>query len=506
MTVDDIQTKLVDAVERGYIDSDVLDSVNDRCVASRSAVADTRDALSSLVGDSSSLTRSECLGRFTRLLAGSLSRVSCQEPNGVLRAVFSYDGGMEISFFGKWGLMDSGATTPDRLKPLREKCVAMNNSSPVVLGGYPFWLLPRGAKSGFGCFSFQLLVEEEGREKFRFLLHTTPSDKIPGLRVKVSYQAFRYGRSLRSVYNEILQLVAAMGFTVDRECLSRIDFNLTINQSIACINRAFREDRICNRSREVMLHGKSQFNSYRVGNINTIEFAVYDKVKELQDRYDADKINDLEKYMGDCANSSWTRYEFRLGRKWLNKIEVDTVEQFLENELSIMNFLTFDWYFVKKSSWRSGKKVNYTVDDFWLIVRLCFLIAALSDNHYLSMDRDSCKRKSSQALSLNIIGRCVEDIASNLPRVKPLPRRRFRKNIKNVLKVSIGCMVSAILTSCPANYMMSKPDFQKTLVRSCSYLADEAYEKYQKNLMLIDGLERDTSQYVVDQPNLTTES
>ncbi len=67
-------------------------------------------------------------------------------------------------------------------------------------------------------------------------------------------------------------------------------------------------------------------------------------------------------------------------------------------------------------------------------------------------------------------------------------------------------MVSAILTSCPANYMMSKPDFQKTLVRSCSYLADEAYEKYQKNLMLIDGLERDTSQYVVDQPNLTMES
>lgn len=475
----DIQAKLAQAFERNEADDSVL--------CDHSSIVPTSPL--SAVADNKALSP-ECLDGLLRSLADT-SLLDHKNGATPLKAVFSYDGGMEMSFFGTWGLGASGGEFLRFLRPLKEKAKELNAAFPFVFCGLPFNIMPSGVRSGAGSYSFVLTYEENGRLKYRFYIHTSPCDTIPGVRVLCSYQAFRRDDPLSHIRDELLQVLSVIGFNIDRSRLSRIDFNLTINHSINHLVSAFHEDRIINRCSDVHIAGgRRNFKSYRIGNHNTVQFAVYDKIKELSERYDADKINDLSKFLDPKVGDSWTRYEFRLGRSFLHSVKIESLQDFIENQLAIVNFLTYNWFSVIETPYRKGRKKYYKVSSWWQQVRLSMIISVLSKLSCVSLVPNTDGAGSSDlALNLNIIRRYRFD-DKQLPVVSKRPRRLFRKCLKRVLQMSVGCMATAVFLSLPSGEKMDFPQFEKAIKTSLSYFIEQGYERYNQKFDQLMGVER----------------
>lgn len=473
LMAESIDLLLQKAVETGYVGTDVLSDIIEMGSVRRARRLDCAFAQSSAPGAED--RRSRLIESLMHLVAHSLQHDSTQND---VRALFSYDGGMEMSFYGHWQDKHSDASILKVCTLAKHRAKEQNSIVPVCFNGLPFFVAPSGVRSGPFSYSFQLIFQEDNRDKYTFILHTSPCASVPGIRLICHYQAFRNIEDLTVLYDEITHILDTLGFTVDRETLSRIDFNLTINQSIALLNQAVNEDRVINRCRSCVLQGgKKMFRSYRIGDKSTIQLAVYDKIKELQDRYDADKAEDLIKFFGSDS-SEITRYEFRLGRVFLHSIEVDTLQDFLNKQFEIFNYLTYDWYTINALPYKKGKRENYQIADWWNIVRYTLLLSCLTNCCGFKVKADNNLVGADIKHYRTLFKRDIKD----LPRIKRVPCKRLRTGLKRLLKVGVGCFVSALALSAPSKDVISHADFNKSMHNIVTFFHQEIYDKYKQRL------------------------
>ena len=218
----DIRKALVEAFEHGNLTDEVLPPVG--VSAKNSPFCD----LSQKTGAS--------LDVLPSLIYQLADTLHSENLSDTVKALFAYDGGMQLTYYGSWGVSAGGVPISDFLKPLKDKAVEENKALQVNIAGLSFLLLPQGAKIGRGNFSYVLIFEENNRVKYRVMLHRSPTASIPGICIKCEYQAFRGNRRLSDLQSELHEIIKILGLEVERERLSRIDFNLTINQSMALIN------------------------------------------------------------------------------------------------------------------------------------------------------------------------------------------------------------------------------------------------------------------------------
>lgn len=419
---------------------------------------------------------------FAVPLAQSLAGMYQSELPFGCKALCSFDGGLEISVFGSWLPLASGSPLVSSLSALKQSCVENNATAPVVLGRYSFWLQPKAARFGFGSYSYILLLEEDGRCKYRFYLHRSPSAAIPAVRVKAEYQAFRF-QSLKDVENEISDILSFMGLEVERFTLSRIDFNVTLNQDMTSINKAFDESRLSNRCQDyVMRGGRHSFTSLRIGNINNIQLAIYDKQKELFQHYDADKLNDLQSII-DSVSTPLIRYEFRLGRNFLRQVEVDTISDFIQNQLLIVNYLTLFWFHVRKRLYQYGRTADVELDSQWKFVRLALLFWTVS----------GCNCISKSVVDSYIANSAINKHYRTLSDITPLKRKYYHtlvKPVKRLFKIAVGCLVSAVVCGSSSSDYYDSSQLKSIIERNISILQDEIYDSYKDRFRFIEGAVR----------------
>ena len=483
----DVNARLVEAFEAGLVPDSVLSNIKrgQDSSSSVSALAETTDA------------SKEQLDVLICSLADTL-QLDPSKKSAPVKSLFAYDGGMELSFYGQWGGSATGGATLDFLKPNKQKAVDSNKAIPVEIAGLGFMLLPHGVRSGLGSYSYVLVMEENGRVKYRFYLHTSPCKSIPGVRVHCEYQAFRNNRKLSDLNLELHKILHVLGFIVQKERLSRIDFNLTINHDMKNINDAVKNDRIVNRCEEIhTTGGRRFFSSFRIGNISNIEFAIYDKLKELRAKYDADKVLDLSSVFQGDLSESLTRYEFRLGRAFLHAVGVETLQDYIENEFAVVNYLTLNWFQVLEDpTKRKGKAVNYKVTKWWKQIRVLMLLSVLNGERFFSFALP--QNLKTKACRVNIIRRCCElsKKITFFPVVKRRPPKGLRKNLKRLIQVGVGCFASCLVASLPSDQSLDRAQFSRLLSESVNYFSDDAYEKYKSRFEYIDGFQRDKGKAV----------
>lgn len=483
-----IDILLQKAVDKGFIDSEVLSDIFDMGSVRSARRLDCAFAQSNAPG--ADKRRSRLIESLMHLVAHNLKH---DYTNNDIRALFGYDGGLEMSFYGHWQDKHSDSSILQVCSLAKKRAKEQNAIVPVCYNDLPFFVAPSGVRSGVGSYSYQLIFQEDNRDKYTFILHTSPCTSIPGIRLICHYQAFRNAEDLSVIYDEIKYILDRLGFSVDRETLSRIDFNLTINQSILLLNQAVNEDRIINRCRSCVLQGgKKIFRSYRIGDKSTIQLAVYDKIKELNDRYDADKAQDLTRFFGSDT-SDITRYEFRLGRVFLHSIGVDSLQDYLNKEFEIFNYLTYDWFTVNALNYKKGKRENYKIAGWWEIVRYTLLLSCLTNCCGFKLKDD----KELESADIKHYQTLFKSDIKELPKIKRLPSKRFRKGLKRLLKAGVGCFVSALALSAPSKDVISPVDFNKSMHNIVSFLHQETYDKYKKRISQYGDLNVDFDSLIV---------
>lgn len=207
-------------------------------------------------------------------------------PDSMPRFCGGYDGGIEISYFGLWFAGDD-ATRSEFMESLayyKDKARAQEyDDEPVfvLLGGQQWEMLPRGSN---GEVNYRFQVRRGG---ITLLLHQNPTEDMAGVRAHLGYEAI-FGRDLADVHADILRTLAAFGFDVHRNLLSRCDMQVTMALPFDFAQSALAENRIVSRVRSwnqytrVSENGEMLLESLTGG--GRLQICMYDKLRETYDK------------------------------------------------------------------------------------------------------------------------------------------------------------------------------------------------------------------------------
>jgi hypothetical protein len=185
----------------------------------------------------------------------------------------------------------------------------------------------------------------------------------------------------RACYEEGNRLINELGGSIIGNKLSRVDICLDMpGETMYPFNRAYIEERYICRPKS---HGR-----YESGGI-TVQFGkyplmlrIYDKLAEVKMKKNpTQSIGMLCNRWGGKMPESAIRVEFELGRDFLKKKGVDTVEDYYRKRAALLNYLTEDWMrFTQVQVDRKNKNQSKTRTlSIWEQVREAFLDWAASD-------------------------------------------------------------------------------------------------------------------------------
>lgn len=245
-----------------------------------------------------------------------------------------YDGGCEVGFKGKWDLKKF-----ETLIAYFEENRKDGEQPVVVAAGREFILYPFGTN---GQVHYRYAIEGEG---WKVQIHQKPDcGGIQQIRVRYGFEAL-CGRTLFEVHEEFLQWLKEIGFSVEKETVSRVDLQVMTTRPVSeyfnaiyagHLVRRFRQSRFFTDNGDVM-------SSWRAGSALTVR--IYDKRRELIEKDDEVKALLIQKYCtGGIIPFNLTRIEFSLNRDILNDAAIDSVSDLKEVENTLAEYLTRDWF------------------------------------------------------------------------------------------------------------------------------------------------------------------
>ena len=385
------------------------------------------------------------------LTGGHLSNVtenSVVKPTDMPRYTGSYDGGCAVSYYGIWfaGDMEAQREIMDDLAFYKAQAQAggryLENPVFTILNGQQWEVCPRGS-NGEVRYNYQIR-----RGGVTLLVHQNPGENIAGVRAVFGYEALT-GRDLDDVNRETKEFLAAIGFDVVREKLSRVDMNVTLGVDFSWVQKAYEEGRVVSRVRRWRQYGRNTEEGYVLETImggGHLQAVVYDKLRECLDKREEAKLDDLSDVLGDpCAeNAGLTRVEFRFRRSALKAFEINSVKDFTSRIVDVVEYLTSHWFRILADRKIRGKENRQDVANEWRWVQYAF---------YSTF----CEGKLSQT---------------------PLKTRNMKRiDRKNVFRQALGCVSSAFAYDANSE-TLSFEEFSAKVREFISLALPELFKQY----------------------------
>jgi hypothetical protein len=270
-----------------------------------------------------------------------------------------YDGGFESGFQGSWN--------PEIFKLFTERlnaCRKEGEVSTVEVGGRFFCLKSHGAGGG-DCVYYRYIIEGGG---WRVYIHHEPSIQFQPVRVRFGFECL-CGCSLYDVYAEFMVWLRKIGFTVTEEKISRIDMQVMTTRPVLEYADLVSKGCVVKRAKKGNFHiESSDMSSFAFG--SDIYLRCYDKRKQLFDTCDEYGLKMIAEYCcGGKLPDHLTRIEFQLRREVLEIMSIDTIDDLCDTELSLVEWLTFDWFRLVKEVPKKGHTREQEVAPIWQEVR-----------------------------------------------------------------------------------------------------------------------------------------
>lgn len=351
--------------------------------------------------DSSELLTVQDLTEYTR-------------PENMVRG--GYDGGVEVGFTGSWE-SDSFQNLLALLETKRSEAenaqneTEFGNPAPayVEIAGRPLIVKPVGAKCGI---YYRYVLEGGG---LKIYVHQNPKKDMQAVRVRYNAEAL-IANNLFSLHEQVLLWLASLGFSIQKETLSRVDMQIMLPEradkiiSLILCNHAVAKAR-----RDDIRRKNGRLETYTPGNIKAIQLCIYDKRAELCKALQADPV----KYelmhrnsVGDWIEQgvSFTRVEFRLGRDALRAVGIDTVDDLQRHETALAEFLCVKWFRVLEKPKVRGHENTAQTHPVWREVERLFALyfpglegvreaVAWSKPERISCDTDALEKQAAGCLA-----------------------------------------------------------------------------------------------------------
>ncbi|MDR0609261.1 MAG: hypothetical protein LBG58_04065, partial [Planctomycetaceae bacterium] len=245
-----------------------------------------------------------------------------------------YDGGFESGFQGVWNLEIFNRL----IERLNSKRVDGEVTS-VEVGGRYFVLRAHGAGGG-ECVYYRYILEGGG---WRVYIHHDPSQHFQAVRVRFGFECL-CGCSLFDVHDEFVVWLRKIGFSVTEEKISRVDMQVMTTRPVAEYAGLVSKGCVVKRAKKGNFYVESSnMSSFAFG--REIFIRCYDKRKQLFDTGDEYSLKMIAEYCcGGELPDYLTRVEFQLRRETLEIMGIDTIDDLRDSELSLVEWLTSDWF------------------------------------------------------------------------------------------------------------------------------------------------------------------
>ncbi|MDR2755976.1 MAG: hypothetical protein LBC20_09735, partial [Planctomycetaceae bacterium] len=273
-----------------------------------------------------------------------------------------YDGGFESGFQGTWN-PEIFSRLIERLNSRRVE----GEVSTIEIEGRHFVLKAHGAGGGERVY-YRYIIEGGG---WRVYFHHEPSTQFQPVRVRFGFECL-CGCSLYDVHDEFMFWLRKIGFTVTEEKISRIDLQVMTTRPVIEYASLVAQGCVVKRAKKGNFHVESHdMSSFAFG--SDIYLRCYDKRKQLFDTCDEYGLKMIAEYCcGGELPDHLTRIEFQIRREVLEILGIDTIEDLRDSELSLVEWLTFDWFRLTNGVSKKGHTREQEVAAIWQEVRNAF--------------------------------------------------------------------------------------------------------------------------------------
>ena len=165
----------------------------------------------------------------------------------------------------------------------------------------------------------------------------------------------------------------AIGFTVTDETISRADFQTMFFRPVQDFIEPIFMNRSVMRARDdKFFRSGGKITGFTCG--SKVVLRIYDKRVELLKKPDEVKLSlEINECLGGELPDDLTRVEFQLRREALAYMGVKTVQDLLERETAIVDFLTYDWFRILKDEKKKNHTSEQKMSPLWEEVRAAFM-------------------------------------------------------------------------------------------------------------------------------------
>ncbi|MDR2704519.1 MAG: hypothetical protein LBC02_01955 [Planctomycetaceae bacterium] len=319
-----------------------------------------------------------------------------------------YDGGFESGFIGEWN--------SELFRMLTER-LELNRQSGMVniieIGGREFAIKPYGSGGG-DLVHYRYVIEGGG---WKVYIHHCIDTGFQPIRVRFGFESL-CGRSLYDVHNEFMLWLCRLGFRVSEEKISRVDLQVMTTRPVSAYVSAVASKSVVMRARE----GNFFFDSYKPSSFNfgtKIRIRCYDKKRQLLETCDEFGMKMISEYCcGGVIPDNLTRIEYQVNREALEVLDINTIHDLRDCELSLVEWLTFDWFRLLDSPAKKGHTREQKVSEIWQEVRNEFCKYFPGGNNNRSISRNSNEIKDLGCTSDDLLKQAVGCLATAVSRQK----------------------------------------------------------------------------------------
>lgn len=314
-----------------------------------------------------------------------------------------FDGGTTVNYFGAWQNPEMFARFSD-WKELAKLADERGEDFFHQEGALRFQVLPYGSNRGVN-FKFIFLWES-----FTILISSRiSSNDLPAVQVDYSYESFR-NCDLFTARNIVESFLMTLGFKWERVSFQRVDINVTIDEEFSKVSTALNDGRFLSRIRKFhpVIDNTSQGLIWRYimggGASSEVSVRIYDKLNELDEVYNEQKLEDLRQVMGEADNL--LRCEFSITSAFFRSIDVNSYEELEKRLPDIVEYLVFSWLRVLKTKKVRGKENKQELDEFWQKIQYAFYNVFINKTDIRPIIRRKEKRISRDPLLRQAVG-CI---------------------------------------------------------------------------------------------------
>lgn len=272
-----------------------------------------------------------------------------------------YDGGVEVGFKGTWN--------PSALKSVMAKLAAAKRpgkETPITLADYEFVVKPVGSGGGFAHYDY--IIEGQGMKVY---FEEKPSDTKYPIKIRYNFEAL-CANDLFTFHKIIRWFLRDIGFEIAAERLIRVELQVMILRHVSEFLDLIYKDYSVQRADKYCNYGtrRKGNTSYTTG--KATQMIVYNKQDELFEKMDPIKIEMMSKYCfgGEEIPENLTRIEFRVKSDMLKSLGIVTVEDLLQRENSLVDWLSSDWFrILAVENTNDGNAHRKEMHPIWLEVR-----------------------------------------------------------------------------------------------------------------------------------------